>query len=139
MLREHLDLEDDKDITLYTIWKHRFKVGGINYDLDLKLALLNGKIEQFVKDKKEKGINTAYQNLLKGTQLHEDYKSSKKKYVDKMLRILSTLIREGYIGRYNLEKMIDYYSWTKVKTMWNLDVEYPEFTHDLWIFDIGFP
>jgi len=62
----------------------------------------------------------SYKNMLEGTKYYDKFHRA-----DRMVRILMILANNRLINAEKFGKIIDRYSWTKIKVLMNLDSEYP--------------
>jgi hypothetical protein len=138
-LLKYIGLNENSDIklTLYDIWKNfKYEIDGVEYDsLNSKLAKLNNRVEQFVKDRLVLGTPYAYEQLLEDTELAT---KRRQKSIKQMLNALSVLVGSGYLGSYYLGRILNKDHWNKARLMWDLDIDYPMYSHDYWLFDEGY-
>ncbi len=131
-----LNEKNDIKLTLYGIWKDfEYETGSFKYDIDKKISELNGKIEYFVEDRKVSGTAYAYEQLLSDTALAN---KRRRKSIKQMVNALSVLVGSRYLGSAYLGRILNKDHWNKARLMWDLDIDYPIYSHDYWLFDEGY-
>jgi hypothetical protein len=131
-----LNENSDIKLTLYDIWRNfEYETGSFKYDIDKKISELNGKIEFFIKDKLASGTAYAYEQLLSDTELAT---KRRQKSIKQMVNVLSVLVGSEYLGSYYLGRILNKDHWNKARLMWDLDIDYPMYSHDYWLFDEGY-
>lgn len=136
LVAEKLNMNKDDKITYYDIiskYEIEIKSTKIVNNLDLKIEILNQKIQTFVKNKNLYGEKIAYDKLL--SEIYKDeteeHKKEREKATKLMIRVLSFTINHHIIGSETLGKLISKKNWYKIKIIWDLDGKYPQGPFDL--------
>jgi hypothetical protein len=144
-LKSKLGLSTSDKITFFDVWAGRtyFNVKPIYglpdrdvgpYTFDDKLDIINDKIMngydglvdrvemamEMTHMSFEEALRMSYKNMLEGTKYYDKFHRA-----DRMVRILMILANNRLINAEKFGKIIDRYSWTKIKVLMNLDSEYP--------------
>jgi len=140
-----LGLPEGSTITFYDIWSRFDDLEVIDsqghrqdqigpYTFDEKLAMINDKLWNtegtglvnwiqhglYLEMNIDEATAFAYKKTLEGTKFHDMFGRT-----ERMMHILMILVNNRLINAEKFGKIVDRYSWTKIKVLMNLDGEYP--------------